>query len=106
MAFVNDGTEFPYILEGYKPGTDNLDGTIMPNVKMISPEAIVEDGTVITYNQTSNVTPTGGDDGDIWYNQPEDGLYKNKSGTWSLLTDRVVNSWYVGPVQNLTDCPI
>lgn len=104
--FINDGNESFYILEGYTPGTGVLDGTIMPNIKMISPDAIVPDGTAITYNETVDVAPSGGANGDIWYNEPSDILYKKIAGAWTILTNRVVNQWYQAPVENLTDCPL
>lgn len=106
MATINTGYQGWKVLEGYYTDNLALSGMIMPNIKMISPEAIVPDGTTITYNQVTDVTPTGGTNGDIWYNEPSDTLYRNVSGSWYLLTDRVINSYYQAPIQNLTACPL
>lgn len=81
-------------------------GLKMPNIQNISPEAIVPLSAVITYQTGSPVTPTGGSDGDIWYNQGDDLLYKNIAGTWTLLTDKVINTDFIASVQNLTACPV
>lgn len=81
-------------------------GFNMPNIQQISPQAIVPNTAVITYNANTNVTPTGGSDGDIWYNAPADNLYKNKGGTWVILLDRFTNANYIPPVQDFTDCPV
>lgn len=106
MALVNNGNENCSILEGYSVDDGTLTGFIMPNIPTISPDAIVPDGTAITYNQTSDVAPTGGANGDIWYNEPSDTLYKRIAGAWTLLTNRIINTFYTSPVQNLTDCPL
>jgi hypothetical protein len=106
MPLVNNGYQYWTILEGIYLDDSSLDGLIMPNIAMISPQAIVPDGTSITYNVYANVTPSGGSPNDIWYNQPADTLYKNILGTWTLLTDRVQNNWYVPPIYNITSCPI
>lgn len=101
----NDGNQGWTILEGFYLDDNSLTGFIMPNIPMISPEAIVPSSATITYNFT-NVTPTGGSNGDIWYNQPADALYKNVSGSWFLLTDRVVNANYAPVIYNITACPL
>lgn len=106
MALVNTGQQGWTILEGYYTDDNSLDGLIMPNIAMISGDAIVPNSSTITFNTDTDVTPTGGSDGDIWYNQPSDQLYKNVSGVWSLLTNRVANTYYQAPITNLTDCPI
>jgi hypothetical protein len=106
MALVNSGYLGWTILEGIYLDNSALDGLIMPNIQQISPQAIVPDGTSITYNANSNISPIGGSDGDIWYNQPNDTLFKKIAGTWTLLTDRVLNTYYVAPVFNTTSCPI
>ena len=103
---ANTGNQYWSTLEGYNVSDGSLNGLIMPNVAKIDPLAIVPDGTTITYNQNSNVTPTGGADGDIWYNEPADNLYKRISGTWTLLTSRVTNAYYIIPVINTGSCPL
>lgn len=108
MALTNSGQQGWTTLEGYftDGNTPTLTGQIMPNIMMISPQAIVPSSHTITYNQTTNVTPTGGTDGDIWYNEPANILYKNILATWTILDDRVLNQYYQAPITNLTDCPI
>jgi len=106
MATVNNGYQGWKILEGIYLDDNSLDGLIMPNIAQISPEAIVEDGTSITYNDFADVVPSGGSNDDIWYNAPSDVLYKKISGTWTVLTDRVTNDYYVPPVYNTGACPI
>lgn len=106
MPLVNNGYLAYSILEGIYLDDASLDGMIMPNIQMISPEAIVPDGTPITFNIYSNIYPTGGSNGNIWYNLPEDGLYINILGVWTLLTDRVLNTWYIPPIFNTGTCPI
>lgn len=105
-SYVNDGNELETILQGYYLGTTNLTGFIMPNIQNISPQAIVPSTSDITYNETTTPTPTGGSNLDVWYNAPNDTLYQNISGTWTLLTNRLINQFYLAPVQNLTDCPL
>lgn len=106
MALVNTGYQAWTILEGIYLDDNSLDGLIMPNIAMISPRAIVPTGTSITYNPNTTTIPIGGASGDIWYNEPEDGLYKNINGTWTPLTDRVANMYYIPPVYNTGSCPI
>jgi hypothetical protein len=106
MATVNNGEQGWKVLEQYYTDDSSLTGLIMPNIAMISPQAIVNNSATITYNDTTDVSPSGGANGDIWYNQPSDALYKKISGTWTLLTDRVTNTQYVAPVENLTACPL
>jgi len=106
MALINTGNKAYTILEGYYTDDNSLQGTIMPNIINISPQAIVPDGTTITFNKLTAPSPSFGADGDIWYNQPPDMLYKKANGVWSLLTDKAINVRYQAPVQNLTDCPI
>ena len=103
---ANTGNQYWTTLEGYNVSDGSLNGLIMPNVAKIDPLAIVPDGTTITYNQNSNVSPTGGADGDIWYNEPADNLYKRISGTWTLLTNRITNAYYIIPVENTGSCPL
>jgi hypothetical protein len=103
---ANTGNQGWTILEGYYVDDNSLDGFIMPNIINISNSAIVPSSATITYNQTNDVVPTGGSNGDIWYNQPSDLLYKKVAGVWSLLTDRAINAYYQAPIQNLTACPI
>lgn len=93
------------LLRQYNDDNTNV-GDKMPNVAMISPEAIVPLSATVTYNDHSNPAPTGGSDGDIWYNLPLDVLYKKQSGAWTALLDRVPNAYYIAPVINLTDCPV
>lgn len=102
----NSGAQNWYILEGIYLDNSALTGMIMPNIKRISPSAIVPDGTTITYNEVTDVAPTGGADGDIWYNEPSDILYKKIAGVWTPLTDRSANDYYAPDIENTTDCPI
>lgn len=102
----NSGYQNFYLLEGYYLDNAALTGKIMPNIQRISPQAIVPDGTTITYNQVTDVAPTGGSNGDIWYNEPADVLYKKIGGTWTPLNDRSANNYYVAQVVNTGDCPI
>jgi len=103
---ANDGQEGWKVLDEQNVGTAVLTGRIMPNVQNISPDAIVPNTATITYNPNSDITPSGGSDGDVWYNGLSDTLYKRVSGTWVLLTNRVVNTNYVPTVENLGSCPI
>lgn len=103
---TNTGYQSGKILEGFFTDDESLTGFIMPNITFISNEAIVPDTATITFNTNSDPSPSGGADGDVWYNLPSDILYKKVGGIWSLITDRVPNSYYQAPVQNLTDCPI
>lgn len=107
MAFQNTGDQRWKILEQIFSDSGTLTGKIMPNIDQISPQAIIDGSTnSITFNDTVDVAPTGGSNGDIWYNAPSDDLYKKIAGTWTVLTDRVSNDVYVAPVTNLTACPI
>jgi hypothetical protein len=106
MALVFNGYQSWYILEGIYLDNSQLSGLIMPNIQMISPRAIVPNGTTILYYTNSTPAPSGGIDGDIWYTQPNDSLYKKIAGVWTLLTDRVLNTYYIAPVYNITSCPI
>lgn len=106
MALVNDGYEGWKILKEKYLDDGSFTGNIMPNIQQISPQAIVPNTATITYNYPTDVVPTGGANGDIWYNPVADDLFKKASGVWSLLTDRVDNANYNPPVENLSDCPI
>jgi hypothetical protein len=85
---------------------NSLVGFNMPNIQNISPQAICPNTNTITFNANSNVTPTGGVNLDVWYNEILDDLYQNQSGTWQLLTNRVNNAFYIPPVSNPSSCPI
>lgn len=106
MAYVNNGYLMYTILQGIYLDDDSLDGLIMPNIQMISPQAIVPAGTNITYNQTTAPVPSGGSNLDIWYNQPTDTLYQNQNGGWVILLNRVLNIYYIAPVYNTSACPV
>jgi len=106
MAYINTGYQSWTILEGIYLDDSSLDGLIMPNIAQISPQAIVPYTANITFNYPADITPTGGTNGDIWYNSVSDTLYKNFTGTWVLLTDRVTNDYYIAPVINTTSCPV
>lgn len=101
----NTGYQGYMKLDGYNLSNGVYNHTYMPNIKNISPQAIIPDSSDITYNIVA-VAPSGGSNGDIWYNEDVDLLYKKIGGTWTLLTDRSTNTYYVAPVVNLTDCPI
>lgn len=106
MPYVNTGYQDWKILKQIYGDDSSLTGYIMPNIAQISPQAIVPDTATITYNYPTDVAPTGGSDGDVWYNPVADELFKKISGVWTLLTDRVTNDAYIAPVINLTDCPV
>lgn len=106
MATQNTGYEGWFILEGINLDTSTLTGFKKPNLANNSPQATVAEAATITYSYPDDVTPSGGANGDIWYNPVADKLYKKISGTWTLLTDRVADADYVAPVLNLTDCPL
>lgn len=106
MAYENTGQQAFKIIQERYVDDNTLTGFQMPNVQLISPEAIVPNTATITYNYPTDVAPTGGANGDVWYNPVADKLYKKVSGVWSLLTDRVVNANYVPSVQNLSTCPL
>lgn len=106
MAYSNTGYKDWKVLEQIYGDDSSLTGMIMPNIAQISPQAIVPDTATITYNYPEDVAPSGGSDGDVWYNPVADELFKKIGGTWTLLTDRVTNDAYIAPVINLTDCPV
>lgn len=106
MATQNTGYQGWFILEGIFLDDSTLDGFKKPNIAQCSPQALVPEAAVVTYNYPTDVSPTGGSNGDIWYNPVADHLYKKISGTWTLLTDRVTNPDYVAPVLNTGDCPL
>jgi hypothetical protein len=106
MAFQNTGEQGWKVLQQYYLDDMSLTGLIMPNVVNISPQAIVPNTATITYNYPTDVAPTGGANGDIWYNSVADNLYKKIGGLWTLLVDRVTNDAYEPPIENLTDCPL
>jgi hypothetical protein len=106
MALQNTGYQGYKILKEQYTDDNTYTGKQMPNVAQVSPQAIVGASAVITFNTNANVVPSGGSAGDIWYNLPEDKLYKNIAGTWTILTDRVNNDSYVAPVYNTDACPL
>lgn len=106
MATQNTGNQGWKILLEKNPDTGVLTGRKMPNLANISPQSVVESSATITYNYPSDVAPTGGADGDIWYNPQANNLYKKISGVWTILNDRVTNDFYTPPIVNTTDCPI
>lgn len=106
MAFQNTGQQNYYILEGIFLDNNTLDGYKKPNLQLNSPQAVVLEARTITYKYPTDVAPTGGANGDIWYNSVADVLYKKISGTWTVLTDRVTDPDYHAPITNLTDCPL
>ena len=106
MAYSNTGYQGWKVLEQIYGDDSSLTGQIMPNISQISPQAIVPDTATITYNYPTDVAPTGGSNGDVWYNPNADDLFKKIAGTWTLLLDRVTNDAYVPPVINETDCPV
>lgn len=106
MAFQNNGEQGWKVLEQYYIDDNTLTGYIMPNIQNISAEAIVPNTAAITYNYPTDVAPSGGANGDVWYNSVADELFKKVAGVWSLLTDRATNANYVPPIENLTDCPL
>lgn len=102
----NNGQEGWKILEQYYTDNNALTGLIMPNVPNISPEAIVPSTATITYNQETNVSPTGGTNGDVWYNGPANQLYIKAFSVWTPLYDTAINTNYAPSITNLTDCPL
>lgn len=101
----NTGYQGYKILDGYNLSNGVYNHTVMPNIRNISPQAIISDFFDITYNVTT-VAPSGGIDGDVWYNEDVDLLYKKIAGVWTLLTDRSTNGYYVAPIVNTTDCVV
>lgn len=106
MALVNTGEQGYKILQGYFVDDNSLNGQKMPNIQLISMQAVVPASANITFNLSTSPPPTGGMNGDIWYNAPSGDLYKKVGGVWSELNDKVINVWYQPPVQNLTACPL
>lgn len=106
MAYQNNGEQSWFILEQIYSDDSTLTGLIMPNISQISPQAIVSNTATITYNYPEDIAPTGGINGDVWYNPVADNLYKKIAGVWSLLLDRVTNDAYVPPIVNEVSCPI
>jgi len=112
MALQNDGNQSWTILEGYFLSDGSLNGEKMPNIEFIDYAAIVPEAATITMNMNAIVAPSGGADGDIWYNAGEDtpagtgGLYKKILGAWTKLTNRVTNIYYTKPIVNQGDCPL
>jgi hypothetical protein len=107
MAYENTGYQNAKILRQRNSDDGSLTGKIMPNIPMISPQAII-DGTTnsITFNYPLDSSPSGGINGDITYNAQSDTLYKKISGVWTLLSDRVTNDKYIAPVLNTDFCPL
>lgn len=108
VTFDDDNTGeqgWEVLIEQYTD-TSAATGFIMPNIYMISSQAIVPNTATITFNEDTDIAPTGGADGDIWYNAPGDALYKRIAGVWTVLTDRLINVNYIAPIENTTDCPV
>lgn len=105
-TFGNTGQQGWKVLEEYYLDDNTLTGRVMPNASYISPLAIVPVAATITYNTDTNPAPSGGADGDIWYNDPIAELYKKVAGVWSLLTDKAFNPDFAAVITNTTDCPI
>jgi len=103
---ANNGQQGWAILQQYYTDTNAVTGLTMPNSPIISPEALVPNTAGIVYNQATNVTPSGGSNGDVWYNMPANQLYKKTAGVWTPLYDTAVNSNYIAPIANLTACPL
>lgn len=103
---LNNGQQGFTTLFEFTASTGETTGRIMPNIQNISPDAIVPDTATITFNPDTDVTPSGGTNGDIWYNGLSDTLYKRISGTWALLSNKVFNSNYQNPITNTGACPI
>lgn len=107
MAIGNTGYQGWKIIEERYADDGLLTGRAMPNIELISPQAIVDSSVnSITFNYPANIPPSGGANGDVWYNKADDELYKKISGSWELLLDRVTNDAYIPPVYNLTACPL
>lgn len=103
---LNNGQQGWKVLDEKNIATGVLTGRIMPNVQNISPDAIVPNTAVITFYPNSDVSPSGGSNGDIWYNGLSDTLYKKTGGAWVLLVNKVINANYVTTITNTTDCSI
>lgn len=102
----NNGQQGWKVLDEKNVNTGILTGRTMPNVQNISPDAIVPNTAVITFNPNSDVSPTGGTDGDIWYNGLSDTLYKRLGGVWALLVNKVINTNFIPTIANTGACPI
>jgi len=102
----NTGMQGWTVLNQIYLGSGSLTGLNMPNIQNISPQAIVPNTNNITYNANSSPAPSGGSNGDVWYNAPVDVLYAKIAGTWTILTNRFANQYYIAPIQNLTSCPL
>jgi len=66
----------------------------------------VPNTATIIFHANVDGSPSGGANGDIWYNGLSDTLYKKISGTWALLPDKVVNTNFVPTILNTGACPI
>lgn len=106
MATQNTGFQGYFILKEINLSNGADTGYKKPNLQSNSPQALVLNAATITYNYPTDVAPSGGANGDIWYNPVADHLYKKISGTWTLLTDRVTDPDYVSPTDNEVSCPI
>lgn len=102
----NNGQQGWKILDEQIVSTGALTGRIMPNAPNISPDAIVPNTATITFNPNTDVAPSGGANGNIWYNGLSDALYKKISGTWALLVNKVVNTNFVPTITNTGACPV
>ena len=103
---INNGQQGWKVLDEKNANTGVLTGRIMPNVQNISPQAIVPNSAIITYHPNTDIAPSGGADGDIWYNGLSDTLYKRISGAWALLVNKVVNTNFVPTILNTGACVI
>jgi len=103
---ANTGQQGWNIIDEKNLTTGALTGRIMPNIRNISPDAIVQNTATITSNPNTDVSPSGGSDGDIWYNGLSDILYKKIGGVWATLTNRVVNTNYIPTILNTGACTI
>lgn len=106
MATQNTGQQGYFVLEQIFLDDASDAGLRKPNLAVNSPQATVPSTAAITYNYPTDVAPTGGANGDIWYNPGADQLFKKISGSWTLLTDRVSDADYIPPVTNLISCPL
>lgn len=106
MATQNTGFQGWFILEGVNLDNSVLTGFKKPNLQLNSPQALVPEAATITYSYPDDVAPTGGANGDLWYNPVADQLFKKMTGTWTLLNDRLTDTDYVAPVVNHTACPL
>lgn len=102
----NTGMQGFEVLSSIYLDDNSLTGYQKPNIAQNSAQALIQNTSVITFNATVDVAPTGGSDSDIWYNATADNLYKNFTGTWVLLTDRVTNNDYIAPIMNEVSCSL